>query len=762
MEDILAYQISPFIDLPKTNQYYYCIAYAKDNGITQWYITDSSGKATCENSQQYMSSPFCAANTITRIEAAAILLRRAQLWDDTLNSGNFDKSLSIVDTTPYWYGYAKKWIEIGIIQQKSDKKIGQDEKISRGEFAIMAARILRYTQCQIDTIDNTIEAAIGIRDTNQKLIQKSNFNPWEIFSLVPITTSGNWNYNWIARNPNTWEIIELSGSLLPSSKLSEWVWIINLQVIDPVTNTVVSQPFSTIRIWTKDTYNGDIAIRDKNGNISNENIFQKSDNITLVSTHTGWPWDQTWQAIDKKSGNIVTGTWKEFSGSKLWEWNWTVTLITKDQNSGKVVDTDIREIQIISTNNSIGNDNNLTISLHANPLISNLWDRVDFFSSTNSTGSVIYKWDFWDGTIATWSGSNNHIYLEWWVYTVILTIIDPKTWNTSQSSVVIKVTGERDTDWDKIPDSIDQCPLVYTVGNNGCPTITTYNNQNPTIPINTGNIWATMETAIQAAIGIRNGSGDIISNNNFPKWEVFSLIPITGAGNWDYSWRATNPITGQIVAWSGFILPGSIFGTGDWKVNLDVINPVTGQTVASPSITIRIRDNNTPPNTWSNPCVSIIATPMNTTVNSLVTTTPTVCPSSNPLIYTWNYGDGTTSNGTGTTNHAYTTPGFYPITLTVTDPKTWKVSESTVIVKIVENNTTIASTNGSFIGGNICLENHRKTQWLLIGKANCTQCPCKNTISINAPLRSCDIVFPTILSPSLDMIYARGWFYLIP
>lgn len=86
IEDISKYQISPFIDLPKTNRYYYCIAYAKDNNITQGYVLDTTGKATCENGQQYMSSPFCAANTITRIEAAAILLRRAKLWDDNLNS----------------------------------------------------------------------------------------------------------------------------------------------------------------------------------------------------------------------------------------------------------------------------------------------------------------------------------------------------------------------------------------------------------------------------------------------------------------------------------------------------------------------------------------------------------------------------------------------------------------------------------------------------------------------------------------------------
>ena len=57
--------------------------------------------------------------------------------------------------------------------------------------------------------------------------------------------------------------------------------------------------------------------------------------------------------------------------------------------------------------------------------------------------------------------------------------------------------------------------------------------------------------------------------------------------------------------------------------------------------------------------------------------------------------------------------GFhFSSSMKITDPKTGKVSESTVIVKIAENSiqAAIASTNGSFIGGNICLENQRKTQ----------------------------------------------------
>ena len=110
--DLIKYQISPFIDLSKTNRYYYCIAYAKDNDIAQGYILDENNQSKCENGQQYMSSPFCSDNNISRIEAAAILLRRAKLWDDIENAKNFDRSNPIPDTTSYWYGYAKKAIEI--------------------------------------------------------------------------------------------------------------------------------------------------------------------------------------------------------------------------------------------------------------------------------------------------------------------------------------------------------------------------------------------------------------------------------------------------------------------------------------------------------------------------------------------------------------------------------------------------------------------------------------------------------------------------
>ncbi len=107
-EMVSLYQTSPFVDVRKSNPYYYCIAEAKTMGITQGYILDQTQSTSCEDGTKYTSSPFCVSNSTSRIEATAMLLRRANLWNDTLNLETFDRSLSIPDATTYWYGYAKK------------------------------------------------------------------------------------------------------------------------------------------------------------------------------------------------------------------------------------------------------------------------------------------------------------------------------------------------------------------------------------------------------------------------------------------------------------------------------------------------------------------------------------------------------------------------------------------------------------------------------------------------------------------------------
>ena len=75
-DDILKYRDIPFIDFKRENQNFYCVSYAKEQGIVEGYVVDSSGKSACEDGQVYTEVPFCAYNKITRIEAAAVLLRQ--------------------------------------------------------------------------------------------------------------------------------------------------------------------------------------------------------------------------------------------------------------------------------------------------------------------------------------------------------------------------------------------------------------------------------------------------------------------------------------------------------------------------------------------------------------------------------------------------------------------------------------------------------------------------------------------------------------
>ncbi len=456
--DIVRYQVPPFIDLPKVNQYYYCIAYAKEYNIAQGYILNEVGQSTCENSQSYTSSPFCADNTITRIEAAAILLRRAKLWDDTLNSTNFDKSLLIPDTTPYWYGYAKKAIEINIITLKSDGKIGQDVKITRGEFAVMAARILRYTQCKTDIKTSTVPVEIVVRDTSGNIVSGTVFPQGSSGSLSTITGTGVWDRVWTLRNPTTGSVLTGTSDSYPLAGLSCGTWINTVDLIDRSTRQVVSTASNTI------------------------------------------------------------------------------TIECSEQRANPP----------------------LSVGVTAAPLTAAIGSPINFASIVSGgSGVVSYRWDYGDGTMSTSSGSTSHSYTDNGAYTVTLTITD-NSGNVARSNVVVLITGDRDTDRDGVIDTRDQCPLVYAQTLSGCPLVSIY-------------------------------------------------IPV--------------------------ITPSSLGSS---------------------------------------------------------------------------------------------------------------------------------SSNSSLVGSNICLDKKSKSQWLLIGTPNCTQCPCANTISISSPLRSCDIVFPAILSPTLDTVYSRGGFFLIP
>lgn len=148
-----------------------------------------------------------------------MLLRRAKLWDESRNSASFDRSENISDVSEYWYGYAKKALEMGILKKSDDNRVRPDEKITRGEFAIMAAKVLEYTQCNTTTNTNTYASFIEVIDKNKNPLKNHNFTTGDDFFLVPRIDGNNWKYNWTATNENGHKITndspEFPGNILP-------------------------------------------------------------------------------------------------------------------------------------------------------------------------------------------------------------------------------------------------------------------------------------------------------------------------------------------------------------------------------------------------------------------------------------------------------------------------------------------------------------------------------------------------------------------
>ena len=65
-----------------------------------------------------------------------------------------------------------------------------------------------------------------------------------------------------------------------------------------------------------------------------------------------------------------------------------------------------------------------------------------------------------------------------------------------------------------------------------------------------------LKNTVEGAIGVKNARGERISESTFRKGEIFSLIALTSTGTWDYRWKATHPLTGEIVSGVTDILDG--------------------------------------------------------------------------------------------------------------------------------------------------------------------------------------------------------------
>lgn len=193
--------------------------------------------------------------------------------------------------------------------------------------------------------------------------------------------------------------------------------------------------------------------------------------------------------------------------------------------------------------------------------------------------------------------------------------------------------------------------------------------------------------------------------------------------------------------------------------------------------------------------LAIAAKPLVSPVGSSTIFTSRPYGGTSPYEYNWSFGDGDYSKLANPT-HTYYEEGIYKVTLVVTDangvrasaslsvevyensdidsdgvlndndlcPMVFGTKESSGCPRIVEF-TPVSGKSTSFLStesiGNECLASSAFSKGALFGESACSSCPCEYSLDFNAAIRTCDIVFPTILSPDKKNIYSRGSVYEI-
>ena len=179
---------SPFFDLDKNSEYFYCIASATDKWYVQWYQPGT----TCEDGTLRSGEvPFCPANTITLEEAIAVILRASGIMtleqaaqvEARIISGEITNDLS-QDVSPRnldgsinsFYPYLSKALSYEVVDIDSNGnetsykllevewwRIYPKKALTKEEFLRIAFVALKANSCQ-EIEDNNLWLEIDLKD----------------------------------------------------------------------------------------------------------------------------------------------------------------------------------------------------------------------------------------------------------------------------------------------------------------------------------------------------------------------------------------------------------------------------------------------------------------------------------------------------------------------------------------------------------------------------------------------------------------------
>ncbi len=478
IEEIAAAQVSPFPDILKENPYYYCIAKAANEKIISAFPLDQNGKVNCEDGKTLSEPAFCQSNKITRILAAGTLLQKANLWNDQLNQ-QFQKNLTINDVSNYWYGYAQKAIEVGILWLTMDGKVLPDEFISRWEFATMASKILEYNQCAPAKSDNTLWSSIEITDSDGKPLSEVVFAQNTSFSLKAKTNdTTNSAFLWKAIDRVTWKIVSENGPILESSKLGVWSWFIALRVYDKQTKDKISQAALSLTLWDGGSwYTGIATLTSQVWDKDDATIASILYPAMKLTANPGSPWAGTSVSFTPNAlwEGKLNFVWDFWDGTRK---NTTVASGTTPADNAKVDHTYttpwiyvVRVLMIDSNGKSVLSTASIQVSGNIDTDSDGIEDSIDVCPKIK-----------WDATSKGCPDFATNLYTAWGFLSSNTT--KNTSGNTSNTSISASVSTNNtnqntsifssisDTDNDTITDDVDACPTISgDSSNSGCPPV---------------------------------------------------------------------------------------------------------------------------------------------------------------------------------------------------------------------------------------------------------------------------------------------------